>query len=580
MMVPPFSLLMPPLAAMGGGDPVLAMGPIGLWYSENYQATPRRALPNTVSSASLSQNLMSVPRRQFNNNDFWSKAGVTVTADGSTAAPDNTNDASILTGTGDSILFGSITLPAGTFTMAITAKRGGGSDQNFTMECAGVAASSTKVATASWQRFSFTFTTGSGTKSLYFARAVASAGYSLQVIDAVLYPGSSDLGEPALGGHVYLGQDHYDARPSYASGVLDMTNSGFGTLQFPADLALTTFTLITVASKTVNTATAFSASISRMASYLNFAPTLDHSRATEAWFGAQQILTDGTTGGLNPYGDGWKVYGVRYDGTKGAAFMNGAKFIEQSVSVSTPASVADLMYAAFQSTSFTGLYKIHAVALFNRALSDTEVATAYTALKARAALSSLSIAEADRFVLMDGDSITSDVNSYSLKYGPNASPKAIVTRRSVAGGTLTGIISRAAFLDALAAAVRPGCTLIHSVFIGANDLTTSSDVAGFTASLAAYCDARRAAGWKVAVCTLLPNHNANFNSRRNTFNATVTGSWLGVHCDAIVDFAADPTMGPDGAENNLTYYLDGVHPTDAGHVILETVYRPVINGMT
>lgn len=562
-------------------DPLITMGAIGLWYSDTYQATPRQAVPNQASNAALSQNLLAVPRRQFNNNEWWGKANITVSNDGTTSAPDGTSDASTLTGTGDCILFApAVVLPAGTYTMAITARRGGGSDENFTLQCAtGGLSSSTLVATASWQRFSFTFTITAGSKSLYFARAVASAGFVLQVIDAALYAGAADLGEPVLGGHVYLGQSHYDTHPAYASGVLDLTNAGFGTVQFPADLSLSTFTLITVASKTVNTSSAFSSALSRMASYVPFGLTLDNSRATFAYFGGQQILSDGVTGGLNPFGDGWKIFAVRYNGTKGAAFMNGVQFIDQTISPSVPASVRDMMYGAFQSVSLTGLYKLSAVALFNRALSNAEIGDAYSLLSARAAQSSLSITEAERYVMMDGDSITSDVNSYSLKYGPNASPKAIITRRGVAGGMLAGVSARASFLDAMAASAKPGATLIHSVFIGANDLTGSSDVAGFLSNLAAYCDARRAAGWKVAVCTLLPNINPNFNTRRATFNSAVTSSWLGVHCDGIVDFAADPTMGPDGAELDTTYYSDGVHPTDAGHVILETVYRATVNAM-
>ena len=108
----------------------------------------------------------------------------------------------------------------------------------------------------------------------------------------------------------------------------------------------------------------------------------------------------------------------------------------------------------------------------------------------------------------------------------------------------------------------------------------------FLSDYAAYCDARRAAGWKVAVVTILPrisDVSDSFNSRRSTINAAIA-TWVGVHCDAIVDFAADPTMGPNSAANgvstyNATYYADGVHPTNAGHVILETVYRAVINSL-
>jgi hypothetical protein len=81
------------------------------------------------------------------------------------------------------------------------------------------------------------------------------------------------------------------------------------------------------------------------------------------------------------------------------------------------------------------------------------------------------------------------------------------------------------------------------------------------------------------VITVTPRNNATFNARRAIVNSAFRTSWVGVHADAIADFAADPTMGPDAAASNTTYYADGVHPTAAGQAILETIIRPVINGL-
>ena len=78
--------------------------------------------------------------------------------------------------------------------------------------------------------------------------------------------------------------------------------------------------------------------------------------------------------------------------------------------------------------------------------------------------------------------------------------------------------------------------------------------------------------------TILPSTASGFNTARNTVNTTLR-TWVGTHCDAIADFAADATMGPDAAASNATYYSDGTHPTAAGQVILETVIRSVINAL-
>jgi lysophospholipase L1-like esterase len=80
------------------------------------------------------------------------------------------------------------------------------------------------------------------------------------------------------------------------------------------------------------------------------------------------------------------------------------------------------------------------------------------------------------------------------------------------------------------------------------------------------------------VGTLLPSTVTGFNTERDTVNATIR-TWVGVHADAIADFAADPTMGPDSAAASTTLYSDGTHPTDAGYVLLERVLQPVINGL-
>lgn len=117
------------------------------------------------------------------------------------------------------------------------------------------------------------------------------------------------------------------------------------------------------------------------------------------------------------------------------------------------------------------------------------------------------------------------------------------------------------------------------MLLGANDLTNESlNVATWLSDFAAYCDARRAAGWKVVAATILPSTNASVTAKRGTVN-TALRSWVGVHADAIADFAADATMGPDAAASDTTYYADGVHPTAAGHALLEPIMTAAINGL-
>ena len=59
---------------------------------------------------------------------------------------------------------------------------------------------------------------------------------------------------------------------------------------------------------------------------------------------------------------------------------------------------------------------------------------------------------------------------------------------------------------------------------------------------------------------------------------------VGTKIDAVIDFAADPVMGPDQAACDQTLYLpDGIHPTYGaaggvgGQGKLELIYAPVVD---
>ena len=76
---------------------------------------------------------------------------------------------------------------------------------------------------------------------------------------------------------------------------------------------------------------------------------------------------------------------------------------------------------------------------------------------------------------------------------------------------------------------------------GASDLKDGPEVVGAVFdALKAYCAGRRAAGFQVAVLTLLPRSDIPyFNEARNSFNALVREQWPDF-ADALVDVAADP----------------------------------------
>lgn len=157
---------------------------------------------------------------------------------------------------------------------------------------------------------------------------------------------------------------------------------------------------------------------------------------------------------------------------------------------------------------------------------------------------------------------------------------------AVNGSTLAGMASRASSIDAILPSNLTGRTYVLSALIGANDLkdypgpSDAAAAASYTADLFSYYDARRSAGWKMIGATMLPrDDSAAHNTRRAIVNANIVAS-VGVHCDAVADFASDSQMGPDDARAvTPANWWDGMHPSDLGHIRMEAIYRPAVNSV-
>src|SRR5581483_4697096 len=190
---------------------------------------------------------------------------------------------------------------------------------------------------------------------------------------------------------------------------------------------------------------------------------------------------------------------------------------------------------------------------------------------ARAALSGNMIS-AKRIYAAEGDSITV-MPSGNTGYPSSISfsPAAQGLNNAVSGSTISSLNSRAALLDTIIPPAQTGRKFILSVLIGHNDFVGGASTNTYLTNLAAYCDSRRAAGWKLCVCTQTPSTvSGGYSAWRATVDAeirlwTTGGSTIpGVHADAVCDFAADPVMGPDSAAGNTSLYSDGTHPTATG----------------
>jgi hypothetical protein len=110
-----------------------------------------------------------------------------------------------------------------------------------------------------------------------------------------------------------------------------------------------------------------------------------------------------------------------------------------------------------------------------------------------------------------------------------------------------------------------GWEITNDVFFGASANTAYSNIVQYSLS-------RRAVGWKVVAFTFLSRSNSGtpvgFNATRATVNARIRQNWR-TWADALCDVAADPRIGPDGAETQPAFF-DGslVHLNTLGMSIV------------
>lgn len=557
---------------VSNGFPSLPTGAIGIWYADQYATSPKKHIPNAASATAASSNVINAPRRMFNKTRYWTKSSLTV-ADNAANNEAGAAEASTVTGLGYFDITG---LPSAQYTVVVKAKRGGGSDSQFkTMFVDGGAQTQTFTATSAFQRFALT---GNGTQVLTCRSPDDGTTAVDLIVESIdVFAGAVDLGAETLAGHLYLGQHLGDTRATVSAGALDVSAAATGgkdpvaIAQFASGTTYTNFTAIAIGSK-VRDATSADSFLSSLQASTEMANYFENGTIADSVYGTKSLNLVESRGGWKWYDRGWHAITNRWDGTNQDLFLDDIRLASEQ-----PASPVVPTIADFGVNAFGGTYKIAAMAIWNRALSDAEVRTAYYSLAYRAARSGHAIT-AERIIINTGDSIAAgsdSSHSYFILYGPNADPVFHGANYGVGGYLVSNLVTQATFIDAIIPPNKGSRKFILTVMIGHNDLNAMS-AASFLTAYAAYLDARRAAGWTVGMCTLLPSTDSGFNTKRAATNPTLS-TWVGVHCDFLIDFAADPDMGPDEAASDTDLYSDGTHPTEAGQALLEVIYRAAVN---
>jgi lysophospholipase L1-like esterase len=187
-------------------------------------------------------------------------------------------------------------------------------------------------------------------------------------------------------------------------------------------------------------------------------------------------------------------------------------------------------------------------------------------------------------IICDGNSMTYGTGGTSPYPAQLATllPSCLVTNVAVESADTPGLTSTAP--TRITPLYSPRRTKnIAVIWEGTNDIYLD-DTDGTTAynRLVTYCQARRASGFKVIICTLLPRSNIgtpeDFETQRQTCNGLITANWA-TFADALADFAADGRIGDAGDELDTTYYPDKVHMTNAGYAIIAGMVKTAVESL-
>lgn len=565
-------------------EPVLPPGAIGVWYSTSYQDSPRRVIPNAVSATPVSANLITGPRRVFGHSDLWGIVSGTITANAA-AGPDGEVSAAALSGA-DNWYFRPGrpgTIPAGTYTLAVDIKRNAATDQQFTFcgDYTQLPKSAVQTATAAWQRFAYTFTLPSPGElgRVLIWSATGSGTADILIDNYALYAGTSDLGAEVLDGHMVLGASGFDASPPVTGGEVDFSTGGWGLVQFAAAHDLTNAATACALIRR-DSATSYEGLLSEIQSYSEFTFASAVADHPHWYFGGVVMSPDQQAGMWHLNGLGYHMLSLRRTSTAVELWLDDCRLVSTTGTAST-VSIRDLFAGIVASVAFTAPYKLHAMGLWDRSLSDTEIGQVLEKFQSTAVAAGLTAGKVQRLLVAEGDSITAGQDSAAYAVGAHLSTVTPGFNYAVLGSNLSHLVARATAVDAVLPADRTGRTFLLYVLLGANDIgsgMTTGQVDTWLTSFSAYLDARRAAGWKVVLGTILPSASADRNTNRNYANP-ILRTWVGTHCDALADYAADATIGPDSAGANTTWFPDGLHPSATYSNLMEPILRAAINSL-
>ncbi|HEY3795679.1 MAG TPA: SGNH/GDSL hydrolase family protein [Bradyrhizobium sp.] len=191
-----------------------------------------------------------------------------------------------------------------------------------------------------------------------------------------------------------------------------------------------------------------------------------------------------------------------------------------------------------------------------------------------------------RHLIVEGSSSSVDnggagTTSYHTLYLPHAIQVTDQQCFATDGAVLSDMLARQ---SSVIAAFKDGPNILF-VQAGQNDLLSTNPsvwLANFSSYLAAFREAITSSGQlvRLGISTHNPRNDVTFNANRAVADPALRLFPSQGKCDFVVDWAADPSWGPDSAAANPALYPDGTHPSQAGQSNMEANYfRPVLNSL-
>lgn len=225
-----------------------------------------------------------------------------------------------------------------------------------------------------------------------------------------------------------------------------------------------------------------------------------------------------------------------------------------------------IYYALFYSTLLTAEQILQNTAFLNQQLVNRGVTPS--------PFSSINSLATDT-VMLDGDSIPAGVNGTAPSTLLTLNDTNFVIGNNALGGS-TSMIEVTDAPTTIDPALNPsGAKNVSLVWCGTND--GPSNPQQTISNLATYCRARRAVGWKTLICTMI-SRASGLDPWKNTLNGLIRPNW-NQWADGLIDIAANPNLGADGAYTNTRYFnIDQTHPTsESDYNIIAFMMQQAIN---